>query len=688
MRFSLVTGLVAASLVPTLAHPHATAPDVIDDVSANATHAFDKRQTSFYLVEGAPGNTQPRYELRELAQRPNEWNIFLLALRNMHDRTQAGSKGYYQIAGIHGMPRQDWDSVGRCAGCDDAVGYCPHDSILFLGWHRAYLALFEQRLIEIAGEIAPRYPSGSRRSEMVAAARNLRLPYWDWAARPESGSTFPDLFTSYRIAVDGPDGETTIPNPLFRHDFTDASPLEYTPFASMGWTYRYPSANNAQATSSQSSAQRALDNIRSNLQDQLYQMFATCDEFIEVASDAQGQSSSRCSNSLEGIHNTVHVALGGLGSNGITGGHMTYLPVASFEPAFWLHHTNVDRLWAMWQTVHPDAWGGSQTATSGTWTVASGSTQDTSSPLTPFHRNAAGTFWTTDAVRDWTLFKYTYPEYERTAGTRSAIQTVINTLYGPDASGFVKRNVVGLPPPSFTADASLPASSIEAAADPQTKASADPQTESADCYCSDLHTAAPGATLAAPLEVASNGSLWQYVANVHTPRYALGASYWIYLFHIGPTNPDDVSTFLTDPALIGPVGVLADDLMPAHHDTTAAYSIPLTRPLTAAVNAQVLTTLAPAHVRHYLRTNLVWRIVDANGNEVEPADLPGFAIGVFQSTATVPADGELPEWSEFVPLTDVTGGKSGGVEGGALRGEEGGDAAGGAPPPYESEGPH
>lgn len=48
--------------------------------------------------------------------------------------------------GIHGRPFKTWGDV---PGLDHKIGtsgYCPHGNILFLGWHRPYLALYEVRL--------------------------------------------------------------------------------------------------------------------------------------------------------------------------------------------------------------------------------------------------------------------------------------------------------------------------------------------------------------------------------------------------------------------------------------------------------------------------------------------------------------------------------------------------------------
>ena len=48
---------------------------------------------------------------------------------------------------------------------------------------------------------------------------------------------------------------------------------------------------------------------------------------------------------LEGFHNTVHMWVGG--------NTMPYPSLSPHDPMFWLHHANVDRIWAQWQSAHP-----------------------------------------------------------------------------------------------------------------------------------------------------------------------------------------------------------------------------------------------------------------------------------------------------------------------------------------------
>ena len=377
---------------------------------------------------------------------------------------------------------------------------------------------------------------------------------------------------------------------------------------------------------------QAFNNIRGSMQDRVYQLFSTCDEFVEVGSDQKGQSSVKCSNSLEGLHNTIHNTAGGPKANGIAAGHMTVLSTAAFDPIFWLHHCNVDRLFAMWQAVYPNSYGGSQVAPASTWTIPKGSTQNAGSPLTPFHRDSSGTFWTTTAVRDWKTFKYTYPEFADSNGSKASIQGYINRLYGPNASataGSSKRNA-----------APQAASSASAAPSPSASVSANATVDDTT-----------------PL-VANNGSLYQYVANVQTPRYALDSSYTIYLFNNNPVS-EDPTEWILDENLIGPIGVLASENM--NNDLLIVNSVPLTRTLSDQVDGGILASLAEILVVPYLKASLKWRIVGSNGNIIDPDSLDGFEVSVYASTATPASENELPVWSEFIPLAAITENKAGGA---------------------------
>lgn len=117
------------------------------------------------------------------------------------------------------------------------------------------------------------------------------------------------------------------------------------------------------------------------------------------------------------------------------------LEYSAFDPVFWLHHCNVDRLLAIWQAIYPNSWIEPQETEVETATIKSGDILTGETPLKPFHKNAAGDFWTSTTSRDVAAFGYTYPEIqgETPASTRQAV----NTLYGSSAAGKIARRSEG-----------------------------------------------------------------------------------------------------------------------------------------------------------------------------------------------------------------------------------------------------
>lgn len=129
---------------------------------------------------------------------------------------------------------------------------------------------------------------------------DISLPFWDWSSGPSTGVPEACRDPSY-VDRDG----TSVPNPLYRG-----------PRAAGGQTVR-----------------------RSDIDTTPFDDLATTAQTAMSASTFSSFQSQ-----INGVHGGVHVRVGG---------DMGSVPTASYDPIFFLHHANVDRLWARWQATHP-----------------------------------------------------------------------------------------------------------------------------------------------------------------------------------------------------------------------------------------------------------------------------------------------------------------------------------------------
>lgn len=130
--------------------------------------------------------------------------------------------------------------------------------------------------------------------------------------------------------------------------------------------------------------------------------------------------------SMEGIHNQVH---------GLLGGHMASVPFAAFDPIFWLHHTNMDRLEALWQAIYPQSYVAPQLNRIGTYNRDQNTIENGTTPLYPFHKSE-NTYHTSQDARYTSNFGYTYPEIRgfgrSSEALSSEVRTIIEALYNRD----------------------------------------------------------------------------------------------------------------------------------------------------------------------------------------------------------------------------------------------------------------
>ena len=81
------------------------------------------------LCKKVPTSVAYRHDIDQFMLRDAlAFNLCLLALRKLQE--QSDVLGFFQIAGIHGLPARDWDGVRGPQLQFTAGGYCPHGLIV------------------------------------------------------------------------------------------------------------------------------------------------------------------------------------------------------------------------------------------------------------------------------------------------------------------------------------------------------------------------------------------------------------------------------------------------------------------------------------------------------------------------------------------------------------------------------
>lgn len=132
--------------------------------------------------------------------------------------------------------------------------------------------------------------------------------------------------------------------------------------------------------------------------------------------------------SLESIHSLVHGSLSGF---------MLETATSAFDPAFFLHHVNVDRLWAIWAATKPDTWMEPAQCMVETYTTPLGQVQNDTSPLYPFRSDASGKFHTSRSMRHIKDLGYAYEDvpdwlYRSPRLLRSVVRANVARTYPED----------------------------------------------------------------------------------------------------------------------------------------------------------------------------------------------------------------------------------------------------------------
>jgi tyrosinase len=208
-------------------------------------------------------------------------------------------------------------------GVDENLTMIAHGGPAFLPWHRAYLRYLEREL----QKIKPEY-------------KNVTIPYWDWTSDRSSEAVWDQEF----MGGNGRESDWRVTDGKFAYD--SGNWHLYTA-KSVDSTYDRPDLcrqfgyRRVNGVIRNPPTMPTIDTVTAVLNE---------DPYDGPPWDGNSQPSFR--NRLERtIHDPVHVWVGGWDSTGdeinrcgamANGGSPN-------DPVFWLHHANIDRLWADWQ---------------------------------------------------------------------------------------------------------------------------------------------------------------------------------------------------------------------------------------------------------------------------------------------------------------------------------------------------
>lgn len=446
-------------------------------------------------------------------------------------------------------------------------------------------------------------------------------------------NTVPTYIRTPTITVTKPSGQVTIANPIYSYSWGSSLPDEMGggPWDSWPITLRRPVANPTRSNNNEMNAR--FNTQRISLRDRVYSLFASKQPWGSVSTSAIGVSTDlRNVDSFESIHDAVHNTAGGE-----TGGHMYFLDLSSFDPMFWLHHCNIDRLLSMYQLIVPNTYvaNGNINRPMAQWNQ--GEPKNAYSPLKPFTKDTAGNYFTSVDVKETSVLGYHYPE--TSSRTYSQVVRAVTSLYSGGTKTLSKRD-------------------------------------------SDDTT---GQYLGTPLKAGD----YHHVVSIIANKYALDGSYTVHCF-IGQANgtssnstgpysnstvPYHNSTLLHSNSTldadydaskdytqqsnyVGSYGILGGMKAGggnASYPVMTTGALPLTSCLQGKVHYGELASLNPEDVEPYLAENLHYKIVGVDG-ELNADDIPDFHVSVKCTKVTADAsDDALPELEEvYTVLPDAT----------------------------------
>ncbi|KAJ7088141.1 photo-regulated tyrosinase [Mycena epipterygia] len=609
---------------------------------------------SKFIVTGAKGGSTQgaaapnRIEINDFVKIEDQFSLYIQALQTIYGQQQPDVNSFFSMAGIHGLPYQPWDGAGDQpvdpTDPDAWQGYCTHGNVLFPTFHRPYVFLFEQVLQAAAIRIAATYTVDQDRFKQ--AAMELRQPYWDWARNSVPPA---EVISLDQVTIIAPNGQRTqVDNPLRRYTFHPIDPSFPDPYSGWQTTLRHPDSEDSDAQDNVAELTRTLKSVQRQLKTKTFNLLTRVHTWPAFSNHTPGDGGST-SNSLEAIHDGIHTDVGG-------NGQMSDPSVAAFDPIFFLHHCNVDRMLSLWSALNPGVWVTPGEATGGTWTIPPDAQVDKTTDLTPFWSSPSN-YWASSDVTVTSTVGYTYPEFNGLDmndpnKVRSAIAQQVNQLYGGSIFGSISALT---PAPAPHVQANL-ATHVAVPHNPATTpAHSNPAPAPAP------HVQANLAHVTVPHN-ADERTILDWTARIQVKKYEVGGSFSVLIF-LGAV-PDDPAEWRTSPNFVGAHHVFANSVPDrcancrTHRDAEVEGFVHLDEDI---AEHSGLGSLEPDVVEPYLTHNLHWRVRKAGGQVVDLASVPSLEVTVFATPLTLPPGADFPVPGERRHHGGITHGRTGGT---------------------------
>ena len=193
----------------------------------------------------------------------------------------------------------NWVAMSEIHGdLQNGYHFCPHGDWYFLPWHRAFVVMYERVIRHLTNNA------------------DFAMPFWDWTANAH----MPEIFLS-RTTPDGKKNWLFVDEEGQRRTWPAARPM---PASIVGPTVL--------ARILKDSPFEIFGTSRPDGQDNLDPSWVVGGGGVEGTLEARP-------------HNQVHNNIGG----------WMPTPASPRDPIFFMHHSNIDRIWAMWNVHHSNS---------------------------------------------------------------------------------------------------------------------------------------------------------------------------------------------------------------------------------------------------------------------------------------------------------------------------------------------